>query len=153
MIWNDASLDIDDRDYIRHVDDLITLHANTDYNWVYDAVGSCFKWGGAGLAAVSGCQQVNGMNGLTNDVQALFSRRDPAEEGAGQSSQNRALPTRGLRAIRRISVRHSLSHIGPRTNLHLDFDSECHSVYAAHSIDLYGILRIPALECDSGQEA
>ena len=46
MIWNDASLAIEDRDYIRHEDDLITLEADKETSWVHSVVGLFFRWTG-----------------------------------------------------------------------------------------------------------
>ncbi|KAJ9605812.1 hypothetical protein H2200_009661 [Cladophialophora chaetospira] len=47
MIWNDAFLSVKDRDYIRHVDDLVTLERDTESSWVHKMVGFFFRWTGA----------------------------------------------------------------------------------------------------------
>lgn len=46
MIWNDAYLSVQDLDYIRHIDDLITLQADTDTSWVHNIVKLLFKCAG-----------------------------------------------------------------------------------------------------------
>lgn len=44
MIWADAWLTPNDRDYIQHVDDLIIFEADTESSWVHRVVGFLFKW-------------------------------------------------------------------------------------------------------------
>lgn len=42
MLWNDAYLSCSDRDYIRHVDDLITFEKNTGSDWLQETVSWSF---------------------------------------------------------------------------------------------------------------
>lgn len=46
MIWNDAFLSLRDRDYIRHVDDLITFEHDAETSWVHKMVGLFFNLAG-----------------------------------------------------------------------------------------------------------
>jgi hypothetical protein len=54
LLWNDGSLELPDREYIQHIDDLVCLQGDTEDSWVHRFVSNFLNYfGSAGRVRIS----------------------------------------------------------------------------------------------------
>lgn len=54
LLWNDGSLELPDREYIQHIDDLVCLQGDTEDSWVHRFVSRFLNFfGPAGRVRIS----------------------------------------------------------------------------------------------------